>query len=90
MAGEETQEADAKGYEPCVCVLSRFNHVWLFATLRCNPPVCSVPGILQARILEWVAMPSFQGIFPIQGPNSFPALQAASLPSEPPGKFMEP
>ena len=26
-------------------------------------------GILQARILEWVAMPFFQGIFPTQGQN---------------------
>ena len=26
-------------------------------------------GILQARMLEWVAMPSFQGIFPTQGSN---------------------
>ena len=41
-------------------------------------------GILQARILEWAAMPSSrQGIFPTQ---VAPALQADSLPSEPPGK----
>ena len=26
-----------------------------------SPPVSSVHGILQARILEWVAMPSFRG-----------------------------
>ena len=26
-------------------------------------------GILQSRMLEWVAMPSFQGIFPTQGSN---------------------
>ena len=37
----------------------------------CDPMCCSLPsisihGILQARILEWVAMP-FQGIFPTQG-----------------------
>ena len=29
--------------------------------LDCNPPGSSVHGILQARILEWVAMPSSQG-----------------------------
>ena len=29
----------------------------------------SVHGILQARILEWVAMPSSRGIFPTQGLN---------------------
>ena len=41
----------------------------------CNPVDCSLPGssvygILQARILEWVAMPSSRGIFPTQGSNS--------------------
>ena len=42
----------------CLCVLSHFSHVQLFATLwtvDCQAPVC---GILQARILEWVAKPS--------------------------------
>ena len=37
----------------------------LCLTLRnpmdCSPPVSSVHGILQARILEWVAMPSSRG-----------------------------
>ena len=37
--------------------------------MDCTPPVSSVPGILQARILEWVAMPSSRGIFPTQGSN---------------------
>ena len=35
----------------------------------CSPPGSSVHGILQARILEWVAMPSSRGIFPTQGSN---------------------
>ena len=44
----------------CVCVC-----VQLHPTL-CNPMDCSLPGssvheILQARILEWVAIPSFRG-----------------------------
>ena len=41
-----------------------------------------VHGVLQARILEWVAFPFSRG--PSQ-PRS-PTLQAASLPAEPPGK----
>ena len=41
-------------------VLSHFSHVQLFAT-PCNPPVSSVHGILQARILEWVSVPSSRG-----------------------------
>ena len=51
-----------------------------------NASDSSVQGILQARILEWVAMPP-PGDLPDPGiePKS-PALQADSLPSEPQGK----
>ena len=51
-----------------------------------RPPGSSVHGILQARILEWVAFP-FPGNPPDPGikPRSA-ALQADSLPSEPPGQ----
>ena len=35
-----------------------------------SPPGSSVLGITQARILEWVAIPFFRGIFPTQGSNS--------------------
>jgi len=43
-------------------------------------------GILQARILEWVAMPSSGDLLnPGMEPRS-PALQADSLPAELPGK----
>ena len=41
--------------------------------LDCSPPGSSVHGILQARILEWIAMedpPLLQGVFPTQGLNS--------------------
>ena len=58
--------------------------------LDCSPPSSSVLGILQARILEWVAMPSLQGIFPTQGLNLHLLCllhrQAGSLPLVPPGK----
>ena len=33
------------------------------------PFFCTVHGILQGRILEWVAIPLLQGIFPTQGLN---------------------
>ena len=56
----------------------------------CDPMDCSLPGssvlgILQEGIPEWVAIP-----FPRDIPNPgikprSPALQADSLPSEPPG-----
>ena len=52
----------------------------------CSLSGCSVHGILQSRILEWVAIPS-PGDLPNPGiePRS-PTLQADALPSEPPGK----
>ena len=40
--------------------------------MGCSPPGSSVHGILQARTLVWVAMPSPQGIFLTRGLN--PAL----------------
>ena len=43
--------------------------------MDCSPPGSSVHGILQAGILEWVAMPSLQG----NPPN--PGIKPTSLPS---------
>ena len=51
--------------------------------MDCSPPGSSVHGILQARILEWVAIPFSPGDLSKPGikPGS-PALQADSLPFE--------
>ena len=51
--------------------------------MDCSPPGSSIHGILQARILEWVAI-SFSGDLPDPGiePRS-PELQADALTSEP-------
>ena len=58
----------------------------LFDPMECSLPGFSVHGILQARILEWVAIP-FPRDLPDPGIESrSPALQAVSLPSETPGK----
>ena len=38
-------------------------------SLDCSRQAPLSMGILQSRMLEWVAMPSFQGIFPTQGSN---------------------
>ena len=40
--------------------------------MDCSPPGSSVHGILQARVLEGVAMPSSRGIFLTQGSNLHP------------------
>ena len=46
----------------------------------------SVDGILQARILEWVAIPSPRNLSNPEIKPGSSTLQADSLPSEPPGK----
>ena len=52
----------------------------------CDPTDYTVHGILQARILEWVAFPS-PGDLPDPGIElRSPTLQVDSLPAEPPGK----
>ena len=43
------------------CMLSCFSHVWLCDPMDHSPSDSSVYGIPQARILEWVAMPSSRG-----------------------------
>ena len=46
----------------CACVLSCLSHIRLFVIpMDCSLPGSSVLRISQARILEWVAMPSSRG-----------------------------
>ena len=52
----------------------------------CNCMDYTVQGILQARILEWVAVPFSRGSSQPRIKPRSPALQAGSLPAEPPGK----
>ena len=64
--------------------------VTLSCLTLCDPmdyslPASSVHGILHARILEWVAISPRDLLDPRIEPGP-PALQAYSLPSEPPGK----
>ena len=54
--------------------------------MDCSLPGSSVHEILQARILEWIAMPSSRGPPDPGIEPRFPALQLDSLPSEIPGK----
>ena len=56
----ESQSITIHTYTHCVCLraLSHFSRVWLFVTLwtvACQAPLSM--GILQARMLEWVAIP---------------------------------
>ena len=54
--------------------------------MNCSQPGSSVHGILQARILEWVAISFSRGIFQSQGSNSGSLHCGQTLPSELPGK----
>ena len=70
----------------CMCANSLQSCLTLCDPMHCSPPDSSVHGVLQARILEWVAMPASRGFpNPWIKPRS-PAVQADSLLSEPPGK----
>ena len=66
--------------------LKSLSCVRLCDSMACHPPGFSIHGILQARVLEWVAISP--GDLPNPGikPES-PALQADALPTEPPGKI---
>jgi len=45
----------------CACVLNHFSRVGLCDPMDCSPPGSSVHGILQAGILEWVAISYSRG-----------------------------
>ena len=40
----------------CLCVCELLSHVWLYDPMDCGLPGSSVQGILQARVLEWIAI----------------------------------
>ena len=77
-------------FQLCAWVLSRLCHVWLFATLQtvaCQAPLAM--GIFQARIMEWVTVPSSRGSSRPRDWTSISCLvhgQVDSLPLVPPGK----
>ena len=74
----------------CVCAKLLQSCLTLCDPMDCSPPGSSVHGILQARILEWVAMLFFRGAtWPRDRTHlSYVYLhrQASSLPLSPPGK----
>ena len=69
--------------------------IWEVSETLHSPMDCSLPGssvhrrILQARILEWVAISFSRGSFRPRDWTRSPAFQADSLPFEPPGKPVE-
>ena len=51
----------------------------LFKPMDCSPPGFSVHGILQAQILEWVAVPSSQGTSQTGPPLLCPGIDGQGL-----------
>ena len=74
----------------CVCARARMrtqSYLTIYNPMDCSPPGSSVHGILQARILEWLPLPSpgnllNPGIEP--GP---PALSGPFFTTEPPNIY---
>ena len=73
-----------------MCVLVAQSCLTLCNPIDYSPPGSSVCGILQARILEWVAISLSRGSADPGTERRFPALQASSLLSEPPVKPLFP
>ena len=71
-----------------LCCVESLSHVPLFMTpwTVAHQALLSM-GILQTRILEWVAMPSSMGSSQPRDQTQVSTLQADSLLSEPPGKL---
>ena len=70
-----------------LCVLVTWSHLTLCNPVDCSLQGSSVHGILQAKILEWVAISSPEDL---PNPGTEPwssALWEDSLPSEPPGSL---
>ena len=71
------------------CMLGRFCQIWLCNTMDYSPLGSSVHGLLQARILEWVAMPSSKGSSPPRNQNriySISCIADGFFTAEPSGK----
>ena len=73
-----------KTYIPvCVCAKQLQSYLTLCNPRDCSPLGSSVHGILQARILEWVAMPFSRGYSPLRDGICGSCTAGDSLLSEP-------
>ena len=74
----------------CMRAKSFQSRLTLRDLVDCRAYQAPLHDILQARILEWVAMPSSRGSSKPKDRTRSPTLQADSLQSEPPGKPLAP
>ena len=59
--GDEPRRLEQRWNHCAVCAQSLQSSPTLCSPVHCSPPRSSVHGTLQARILEWVALPSCRG-----------------------------
>ena len=77
---------DADSRLPLLLLLSHFSRVWLFVTMNWSLSDSSAHGILQARILEWVPMPSSRGSSQARYQTWVSRIAGRFFTTEPPGK----
>ena len=82
----ESQFSLEKKKKNKVKVLAAQSHPMLCDPMDCSQPGFSVHGILQTRILEWVAIPFSSGSSQPKDRTWVYCIAADSLLSEPPGK----
>ena len=73
----------------CICDHSLLC-VWLCDPMDCSPPGSSVLGILQAAILEWVAMPSSRRSSRLRDRTCVSCTAGRYFTAEPPGTPQNP
>jgi len=79
MIGALLGDTHMQDRQLCVCSLTQLC-LTLCDPMDCSPPGSSAHGILQARILEWVAMPSSRGSSQPRDQTRLLHWQADSLP----------
>ena len=80
--------SDIQHHQPLLVLL--FSHLILFNPRDCSPPVSSVHGISQARILLWDAISFSSGPSPPRDWTHVSCLAGRFFTTEPPGKPREP
>ena len=66
---------------PCVCLVTQ-SCPTLWDPMDCSPPGSSIRGIFQARVLEWVAMPSSRGSYKPRDQTQVSCIAGGSFTSQ--------
>ena len=74
------------GLHVCSCALSLQSWPTLCDPIDCSPPSSFVRGVLQARILEWVAMPFSRGSSWLRDRTRVSCIAGRFFTADPPGK----